>query len=65
MFSSVSKILMLLLSVLFHLQTLSQFLDILIFSQDIWGHVHYVPETNLRNSDKNLLSPEQNKLKEI
>ena len=48
---------------------MSQFFEILIFSQDIWGNVHYVPEINqphfLRNSDKNLLSPEQNNLKEI
>ena len=44
------KILMSLLSVLFHLQnlqTVSQLFKILIFSQDIWGHVHYVPEINL------------------
>ena len=26
---------------------MSQFLEILIFSQDIWGNVHYVPEINL------------------
>ena len=41
---------------------MSQFFDILIFSQDI---VHYVREINLRNSDKSLLSPDQNKAKEI
>ena len=46
---------------------MSQFLEILFFSQDIWGNVHYVPEINLisRNSDKSLLSPEQNNLKEM
>ena len=27
--------------------TVSQFFEILIFSQDIWGNVHYVPEINL------------------
>ena len=53
-----------------------QFFQILIFSQDIknvqghkerWGNFHYVPEMNLisSNSDKSLLSPVQNKLKEI
>ena len=38
-----------LLSVLFYLQneTVSQFFELLIFSQDIWGNVHYVPEVNL------------------
>ena len=46
-FSSDRKILMLLLSVLFHLQTVSQLFEILIFSQDIWGNIHYVPEINL------------------
>ena len=25
----------------------SQFFEILIFSQDIWENVHYVPEINL------------------
>ena len=41
-----------------------QFFEIFIFSQsqDIWGNVHYVPEST---SDKSFLSPEQNKLKEI
>ena len=28
-------------------KTVSQFFEILIFSQDIWGNVHYVPEINL------------------
>ena len=46
-FSSDMKILMSLLSVLFYLQNVSQFFEILIFSQDIWGNVHYVPEINL------------------
>ena len=32
---------------LFHLQNLSQFFEILIFSQNILGNVHYVPEINL------------------
>ena len=26
---------------------LSQFFEILVFSQEIWGNVHYVPEINL------------------
>ena len=34
---------------------MSQFFEILIFSQDIWENVHYA-------QDKNLLSPKQNKL---
>ena len=38
---------MLLLSVLFDLQTVSQFFEILIFSQDICGNIHYVYEINL------------------
>ena len=46
-FSSDMKILMSLLSVLFYLQNVSQFFEILIFSQDIWGNVHYVHEINL------------------
>ena len=44
-FSSDRNILMSLFSVLFHLQ--NQFFEILIFSQDIWGNVHCVPEINL------------------
>ena len=44
-FSSDRNILMPLFSVLFHLQ--NQFFEILIFSQDIWGNVHYVPEINI------------------
>ena len=46
---------------------MSQFFEILFFSQDIWGNIHYVREINLIlwNSDKNLLSPDQNKLKEF
>ena len=32
---------------LFIYKTVSQFFEILIFSQDIWGNVHYVPEINL------------------
>ena len=43
-FYSDSKILMALLSLLFHLQNVSQLFKILIFSQDIWGNIHYVPE---------------------
>ena len=39
-FPSDRKILMFLLSVLFHLQNH-------VFSQDIWGNIHYVPEINL------------------
>ena len=38
---------MALLSVLFHLQNRVSVFEILIFSQDIWGNVHYVPEINL------------------
>ena len=42
------KVLMLLLSVLsFICKTMSQFFEYLIFSQDIWGNVHYIPEINL------------------
>ena len=44
-FSSDMKILISLLSVLFHLQ--NRFFKISFFSQDIWGNVHYVPEINL------------------
>ena len=44
-FSSDRNILMSLFSVLFHLQ--NQFFEILIFSQDIWGNVHCIPEINL------------------
>ena len=33
------------------------------FSQDIWGNAHYVPEIKLIS--KSLLSPKQNKIKEI
>ena len=46
-FSGDRKILMSLLSVLFHLQNMSQLFEILIFSQDIWGNAHYVPKINL------------------
>ena len=46
-FSGDRKILMSLLSVLFHLQNMSQLFEILIFSQDIWGSAHYVPKINL------------------
>ena len=46
-FSSDRKILMSLLSVLFHVQNVSQCFQILIFSQDISGNVHYVFEINL------------------
>ena len=38
---------MLLLSVFFHLQNCLSFFEILIFSRDIWGNVHYVPETKV------------------
>ena len=41
-FSSDRKILISLLSVF-----LSQFSEILIFNQDVWGNVHYVPAINL------------------
>ena len=46
-FSSDRKILMSLLSVLFQLQNCVSFSEILIFSKDIWGNVHYVPGINL------------------
>ena len=36
-----------LLSVLFHLQNHVSVFEILTFSQDIWGNVHYAPEINL------------------
>ena len=36
-----------LLSVLFHLQNRVSVFEVLIFSQDIWGNVHYVSEINL------------------
>ena len=58
-FSSDRKILMLLLSVLFYLLNSCVFFEILVFSQDIWGNVHYVAE------NKSVLSPKQNSLKEI
>ena len=32
---------------LFIYKIVSQFFEILIFSQDIWGNIHYVPEINL------------------
>ena len=41
---------MALLSVLFHLQNRVSVFEILIFSQDIWENVHYVPEINLISS---------------
>ena len=46
---------------------MSQFFEILIFNGDIWGNVHYGREINLisEETNKSLLSPEQNKLKEI
>ena len=43
-FSSDRKILMSLLPVFFHIQTVSQFFKFLVFNQDNWGNVHYVPE---------------------
>ena len=46
-FSSDKNILMSLFSVLFHLQKVSQFFEILIFSKNIFGNVHYVREINL------------------
>ena len=46
-FSSDMNIFMSLLSVFFHLQNCVSVLEILIFSQDIWVNVHYVPEINL------------------
>ena len=46
-FSSDRKILMSMSSVLFHLQNCVTVFEILIFSQDIWGDVHYVREINL------------------
>ena len=46
-FSSDRKILILLLSMIFIYKTMFQFFEILIFSQDIWGNVHYAPEMNL------------------
>ena len=49
-------------------KNVSQFFEILIFRQDIWGNDHYVPESNLisyKNLIKSVVSPEQNKLKEI
>ena len=46
-FSSGRKILMSLLSVLFHLQKDVLLFWNLIFSQDMWGNVYYVPEINL------------------
>ena len=46
-FSGDMKILMWFLSVLFYLQNRAQIFGILIFSQDIWRNVHYVPEMKL------------------
>ena len=45
--SSDRNILMLLLSVPFHLQNRASVFQILVFSEDISGNVHYVPEINL------------------
>ena len=36
-----------LLSVLSHLQNMSQFFEILIFSEHIWEKAHYDPEINI------------------
>ena len=41
-FSSDRKMLMQLYSLFFIYKTISQFFEILISSQDIWGNVHYV-----------------------
>ena len=59
--------LMSLLSVLFIHKTVPQLVEILIFSQDILGNVHYVGKIKLifEGTDKSLLSPEQNNFKEI
>ena len=41
---------------------MSQFFETLIFNQDIWGNVHYVPEINLvllGNPDESLLAHEK------
>ena len=46
-FSIDRNILVLLLSVLFYLQIVSQFFQILVFSQDIWRNIHFAPEVNL------------------
>ena len=46
-FSSDRKMLMLFCQCSFVYETVSQFFEILIFSQDILGNVHYVPEINL------------------
>ena len=46
-FSSDWQILMALFSVLFHIQKRVSVFLISVFSQDIWGNVHYVPEINL------------------
>ena len=46
---------------------MSQFFEILNFSQDIWRNIDHIPETKLSSSGtltKTLLSPEQNYLKE-
>ena len=63
-FSSDRKILMSLLSVLFHLQNrVSVFWNLIFwgkYSLCPWNQPHF-----LKNSDKSVLSPEQNKLKEI
>ena len=45
--SSDRNILMSLLSVPFHLQNPASVFEILVFSKDISGNVHYVPEINL------------------
>ena len=44
-FSIDKKILMSVYQCSFINKTVSQFFEILIFSQDIWGNVYYVPET--------------------
>ena len=48
-FSSDSKILMFLLSVLFHLPNHVSVFWTFLFSQYIWGNVHYVPDLNLNS----------------
>ena len=47
---------------------MSQFFEILVFSQDIWENVDYVHEIDLISEGtliKAFFSPEQNKLTEI
>ena len=44
---------------------MSQFLEILIFSRDIWGNVHYARETNLISEGTLVKKPFISRAKQI